>query len=524
VALVHRRRTGWALAIVAATVAVAVLISYGLDEPLRRYVERRMNASLTGYTARIGGLSFHPAGLSLTLSDLVFIQQANPDPPIARIPRLDASVQWGALLSGRLVANFVITRPILYVDLQHFRKEAEDPEPVTRKGWQEAFASIYPLKINELKIVDGDVTYADAPRFEPLHVSRVNLTARDIRNVRATDEEYPSPIHLEAVVFETGTVRLDGRANFLAEPHPGARASIVLDRIDLDYFKAITNHYNVTVRQGLLSAAGLVEYAPAVKRLELEEATVSDVEVEYVYTQGQKGVPRKAAVKTTQATREVSNDPGIVLQAKELKVVGSKVTFLNRTTTPPYRAFLSKANLTVRNFSNHLADGATVANLTGAFMGSGTAAAEATFRPEHTGPDFDVRVRVENTDLRALNDILKAHGKFDVVGGRLAVYSEVSVQNGRVEGYVKPLFREVDVYDPEQDRQKGPFRALYEKGVEAAAKLLKNVPRREVATVASIAGPIEDPGANTLQVLAKLVQNAFVQAILPGFDREVRGR
>jgi hypothetical protein len=100
----------------------------------------------------------------------------------------------------------------------------------------------------------------------------------------------------------------------------------------------------------------------------------------------------------------------------------------------------------------------------------------------------------------------------------------VSVQNGRVEGYVKPLFREVDVYDPEQDRQKGPFRALYEKGVEAAAKLLKNVPRREVATVASIAGPIEDPGANTLQVLAKLVQNAFVQAILPGFDREVRGR
>ena len=43
---------------------------------------------------RFGGkLSFHPIGLSLTLYDLRFLQQAHPDPPVFYAPRLDASVQ-----------------------------------------------------------------------------------------------------------------------------------------------------------------------------------------------------------------------------------------------------------------------------------------------------------------------------------------------------------------------------------------------------------------------------------------------
>ena len=105
------RRTRWTLAIFAGTIVVAVLLSFFIDEPLRRSVERQMNAHLTGYSVSIGKLRFHPIGLSLTLSDLVFTQQANPDPPIGRIPRLDASVQWRALLSWKLVANFALRSP-----------------------------------------------------------------------------------------------------------------------------------------------------------------------------------------------------------------------------------------------------------------------------------------------------------------------------------------------------------------------------------------------------------------------------
>jgi hypothetical protein len=72
-------------------------------------------------------------------------------------------------------------------------------------------------------------------------------------------------------------------------------------------------------------------------------------------------------------------------------------------------------------------------------MGSGVTAVSARFRPEQQGPDFDLNVRIENPDMKAMNDLVRAHAKFDVVSG---VFSELHVKNGRVDGYVKPLFRD----------------------------------------------------------------------------------
>ena len=72
-----------------------------------------------------------------------------------------------------------------------------------------------------------------------------------------------------------------------------------------------------------------------------------------------------------------------------------------------------------------------------------------------------------------------------------------------------------------QDRDKSLGRKLYEKVVEGASKLLKNAPRKEVATVATIP-PVEDVKAHTVEVVVKLLQNAFFKAILPGFDEQVR--
>ena len=518
-----RGRAGWTLAIFAAVIALAVLLSFFLDEPLRRYVEQQMNARLTGYRVSIGALSFHPIGLSLTLTDLVFVQESNPDPPVATIPRLDASVQWKALLSASLVANFGLDRPKLHVNIRQLRKEAADPQPVTEKGWQEAFQAIYPLKINEFKIVNGEVTYVDDGPFPPLEVTAVNFVADNIRNIRSKERDYPSAVHLDAVVFKTGKVTVDGHADFLAEPHLGIKGDVALEGIELDYFKAITSKYNVSVKNGVLSAKGLVEYAPTIKVVDLEHATVRQVHVEYAHTPARKGVVQEATAKTAQKAAQVSDEPDLLLRAKELKVVDSTVGFVNRAAAPAYRAFLTETNLTMSNFSNQRTEGGTVAKLNGKFMGSGSTVVTATFRPDKRGPDFDLDLRLENTDMRTMNDILRAHGKFDVAGGRFSLFSEISVKKQRIEGYVKPLFSGLDVYDPEQDREKGLARKLYEKVVEGVTKVLKNAPRQEVATVATISGPIEDADANTLEVIVKLIQNAFFKAIMPGFEREVRG-
>ena len=79
------------------------------------------------------------------------------------------------------------------------------------------------------------------------------------------------------------------------------------------------------------------------------------------------------------------------------------------------------------------------------------------------------------------------------------------------------------LYNPEQDRNKRLGQKVYEKVVEGVSKVLKNTPRKEIATVANISSPVESAKANTFEVVIKLVQNAFFKAILPGFEQQLRG-
>jgi hypothetical protein len=95
-------------------------------------------------------------------------------------------------------------------------------------------------------------------------------------------------------------------------------------------------------------------------------------------------------------------------------------------------------------------------------------------------------------------------------------------RSGRVTGYVKPLFKDVKAYDPEQDRDKGFVKRLYERLVTGVSKILKNPPREEVATKVDVEGRLDQPQTSTLQAIANLLRNAFIKAILPGLEREIR--
>jgi hypothetical protein len=217
----------------------------------------------------------------------------------------------------------------------------------------------------------------------------------------------------------------------------------------------------------------------------------------------------------------VSNAPGMLLRADQIRLTHGTLGFVNRAARPDYRLFLEGAEVDVHNFSNQLTEGTAGAKVTGQFMGSGRTLVGASFRPETKGPDFALAASIEDTDMRALNDLLRAYGKLDVVGGAFSVYTEMRVRNRAVQGYVKPLIRELDVYDTRQDQAKGLFQKLYEAVAGGVSQILENFPRDEVATQATIAGPLENPQASTWQVVVTLIQNAFFKAILPGFEREL---
>jgi len=502
-------------------VLVAYVVAFMLDEPLRRYTEAKMNRALKGYTARITALDFHPFGFSLELEGVTITQDEHPDPPVLRLERLSASVHWQALARGRLVADIELDKPIVHVNLPQVRRELEDPVPVKDRGWQEALEAVYPLKINHFEIRDGDVTYIDRGPFKPLRLSKFNLVTTNIRNVRSKDRVYPSEVRASAVAFESGRVAIDGHADFMAAPHPTFRGDVDLANIELDYFKPITNRYNVSVDKGELSARGTVEYGREVKTIELKHATVQGIHVDYIHTAQTDSAERQRAAEAKKAAKEVSNKPGVLVTIGELHLIKSTIGFVNTAVTPPYRVFITDTDAVLKNLTNHEMEGKAVAKLTGKFMGSGTAVAEATFEAEKSGPTFHIATRIEGVSVPSLNDLFRAYGRFDAAEGHFFLYVELAAKDGVITGYVKPLFKDMKVYAAEQEKGKPLARKVYERVVGGVAKLLENRSREEVATKSDVFGRIDNPQVSITDVVVRLVQNAFFKAILPGFDVEI---
>jgi len=504
-------------------VAIILLLVYTIafltNDPLRRYTETKMNAALKGYTARIGKLDLHPLGYSLDLYDVVITQDAHPDPPVLRVAHLSASVHWRALLSGRLVGDVELEQPTVYLNLPQARKEINDPTPVKDRGWQDALEAIYPLKINHFEIRGGDITYVDDGPFKPLRIQSLDVVATNIRNRRT--RPYPSDVRFSAVVFDTGRVSADGQVDFLAVPNPTFRGDVELANIALDYFKPITNRYNLWVDKGVLSAAGHLQYDQDVRTVALSRAAVDGIQVDYVHTAATAAAERETRQKTAEVAKQASNAPDLVVRINELRLTNSTVGFVNKATNPSYRIFLADTDGTLTNLSNQQIEGTAGAKVTGAFMGSGSATAEATFRPDKSGPSFDIGVRIEAVDVTRLNDLFRAYGRFDSSAGRFYLYSELDAKEGAVTGYVKPLFKDLKVYDKQQDKSKPLTKKMYEHIVSGVAKILKNRSREEVATKAEVLGRIDNPKVGTVPAVVRLVQNAFFKAILPGFDEEL---
>jgi len=518
-ALPIRRRWVWLLG----GLALLVVLVYGAarfaNEPLRRYMEAEVNRRLTGYTVRIAALRVHPWTASLELRGATIAQDVNSDPPVAQVARLVTRIDWRALLHRRVVADITFDHPTVYLNLKQVRTEATEKTALKDRGWQQALEALtFDLKINQLQVLEGDLTYVDQGPFRPLRVSRVNLSAENIRNIASKEQVYPSSIHLEAVVFDAGSAWLDGRADFLAEPHVGVQAALRLDQVALDYLKPITNRYNLAVRNGSLSLAGNIEYAPKITRVILERVLVHGVALEYLHLPHTAEAERARALQTAEAAKQATRT-STELRIERLEVVKSTFGFMNQAARPAYRLQLTDTNLTVEHLGNQRREGPAVARVTGQLMGRGETRLTVSLQPQAGSADMDVTAQIEGADLVRLKDLVRAYGGFEITAGEFSVYSELQMKGGAIDGYVKPLFRGVEVgTDGEAVAEKGLRHRLYEGLVGVGAKVLKNRLRGEVATVVPISGRVDRPEMARWKTVGRLLQNAFLEPIAPGYE------
>jgi len=131
--------------------------------------------------------------------------------------------------------------------------------------------------------------------------------------------------------------------------------------------------------------------------------------------------------------------------------------------------------------------------------------------------DFDVRLKLDNANLTDLNGFLMAHAGIDVADGLLSVYTEITVKEGNVDGYIKPLIRNLKIYDKQKDKGKSFGKRVEMHLLQFLAEVFKNRSTQEVATMVRISGSTSDPKVGEWQAILKLIGNGFFNAVLPGF-------
>lgn len=132
-------------------------------------------------------------------------------------------------------------------------------------------------------------------------------------------------------------------------------------------------------------------------------------------------------------------------------------------------------------------------------------------------PAFDMRFSLNNLNLVRMNEFFKAYGNFDVESGTFTLFSEMSASNGAYKGYVKPLFKDLEVVDWKKDDQ-SLLRLTWEAIVGATAQILKSERTGRVATQIPIEGDFKDQNIDYWSAIGNLLRNAFIQAIRPTFE------
>jgi len=522
IALARRIALGFAAFIVLVMLS-AVIASFFLDGVIRPRIERAMNQRLTGYHAALAHAHLQILGGRLTLNGLNVIQEHHPSPPVADLAMLQFTIQWHELVTGHVVADVILEHPKIRIDTPQVVAEKADTVPIQKKGWQDALESAYPFKINQFRIWDGDITYLDAtdPK-RPLHVQDLALTASNIRNLHYQGDVYPSDLHFRAVIFGKGEIDADGRANFLMQPFAGVRVKYQFFNIPLNAATPASRRVNLTLRGGVLNGNGLLEYSPKVARMEVTKGSLDDVDLTYVHTAQTAGAESQRVTTAGKAIEKQNNRDAVMLRVKEFDVTHSNFAFQDQEKSPNYTLFISDTQMKLANYSNHKSDGPARVHLRGKFMGNGDTTLEATFVSSAQGPDFSSDVAIQNTELPSMNDLLRAYGRFDVSAGLFALYMQMAVHDGDVTGYVKPMFSDLQLYNRAKDQSKPLTKQAYQLALAVAAKLLKNPSTQQVATRVELTGRLKNPNASTWQAVVEILQNAFIQAILPGFDRQAQ--
>lgn len=192
---------------------------------------------------------------------------------------------------------------------------------------------------------------------------------------------------------------------------------------------------------------------------------------------------------------------------------------------PPIDVRLSDIHLVVKNLTNsqRLSDSLVAqVSMTAKVMGQGDFTLNLAVNPTSHPIDFDLKSKLMNLPAKTLNALANEYGKFDFEKGSIDIVTEVKVEGGQMDGYVKPLFQNIEISgsgDKTRDDD-GILRRAWEAIVGAGEEVVENKSVDQSGSRIPIKGKLNDPGTDLYASVVAVLRNAYVKALVPNYESE----
>lgn len=134
-------------------------------------------------------------------------------------------------------------------------------------------------------------------------------------------------------------------------------------------------------------------------------------------------------------------------------------------------------------------------------------------------PTFHLALRLLGLDVTKLNDLTQTYGQFDFKGGWFDLVLECEAREGQLSGYVKPLFRNLQVFSLREDfKDKNIFQFFWQALIGATTRVLTNPSREQFGTLIHFSGDASEPTSDVLGTIGNVLRNAFIRAYLPRLE------
>lgn len=131
--------------------------------------------------------------------------------------------------------------------------------------------------------------------------------------------------------------------------------------------------------------------------------------------------------------------------------------------------------------------------------------------------EWDVDGELQGFDLTTANQFLKRKVPLTFTKGKLDLYAEAESTNGKVEGYVKPFMKNIDVMKT-QENFKGAKHWFIEVVTALGNLILRASDTKSVATKIPFSMDKGGVHVDSGEALSKAIQHGFEQQLSPGIE------